>query len=315
MGVNISGAASGAAAGMAIGGPWGAAAGGLIGLFSKKPEAPKTQTIDIAKVIADARTAASTNLQQSMALEQQYFPRTSNLRAVNDQSLLDLAQGRTAGFQARDNLISSVGTSRSSNPLLDAASESILGQLRLGGTLGKDVQAQAMQAALEKGGQAGISGSGAGRGLVARDLGLTSLGVLNQRQKAAQDAGVQTATLSLQDYLGRLNAASGAAGQDSQRATLLSQLVEGRALPESGLSPSAIANLYVGNTNAANQTATNNAQIAAYQNTQNLNALLGLGTTVASMTGGKPLINIGGTKAEPTDNFSELLYGATGGKP
>lgn len=289
---------------MAIGGPWGAAIGGIAGLFSKKPEAPKTQQIDIAKVISDARTAASDNLKSSIALEQQFLPDNARLRTVNNQSLTDFASGNTAGFQARDGLLTSIGnpvanSSVSTNPLLQAATESIMGQLKLGGTLGKDVQAQAMQAALEKGGAAGISGSGAGRGLVARDLGLTSLGLLQQRQQAAQAAGATQASLALQgeglklnDYLGRLSAATGAAGQDAQRTGLLSSIVESRGLPESGLSPSAIAGLAVGNTNLANQTAATNAQIGAYQNTQNLNSLLGFGTTILSANGGKPLTNL-----------------------
>ena len=146
-----------------------------------------------------------------------------------------------------------------------------------------------MQAALQKGGAAGISGSGAARGLVARDLGLTSLGVEQQRIAQAQDAGAKKATLGLegqklrlQDLVARGQLTQAAANAEAQRLGLVTTLIDARALPESGLNPGSIASILVGGNNAQNQFDTLNSAIAQQQKNANLNSLLGFGTTAAS---------------------------------
>lgn len=269
----------------------------------------KPDPLDISKVISDARTAASENYARSIGLEQQFRPGTAALRTTTDQSLQALAAGQTPGLQARDSLLSSLGGSYATNPLLQESANRILGNLRLGGALGPDVQAQAMQAALQKGGAAGISGSGAARGLVARDLGLTSLGLEQQRIQQAQQAGTAMAQLNLQDLATRGNLITNAAAQDASRAGLLASIVDARALPESGLSPGAIANLYVGDKNAQDQFAVTSAAAQAQNRNATLNSLLGFGTMAASgakninwggLFGGSPALGAGGG-ADPSN--------------
>jgi hypothetical protein len=265
----------------------GSAAAGLAGnLYTSNKNAKalkgaQAKPLDIAQVISDARENAASNYRNSFALESQFRPGTAALRGTVDNALGALDSGRTPGFAARDSLLGGLGESKTSNPLLDASVASIFDNLKLGGTLGRDVQQQAAQAALEKGGAAGISGSGAARGLVARDLGLTSLGLLQQRQAQGLQAGSTMAQLNLQDFLGRMSAAQAAAGQDTQRTSLLASIIDARALPESGLSPGGIANLYVGDKNAQDQQRMNLAQASAARNTQDMNALLGFGTQAA----------------------------------
>jgi hypothetical protein len=248
---------------------------------SKTLKGAAAQPLDIAKVIADARENAAANYANSFSLENQFRPGTAQLRTTVDGSLNTLAGGMTPGFQARDSLLGQLGQSQSTNPLLEASVNSIFENLKLGGTLGRDVQQQAAKAALEKGGSAGFSGSGAARGLVARDLGLTSLGLLQQRQAQGLQAGSAVGQLQLQDFLGRMSAAQGAAGQDAQRTSLLASIIDSRALPESGLSPGGIANLFVGDKNAQDQQRMDLAAASAARNTSNMNALLGFGTQAA----------------------------------
>lgn len=258
--------------------------------------APKP--IDIAKIIADARENAAANYANSFALERQYNPQSAELRTAANNGLSNLATGNTAGFQARDSLLSQLGSSQimstGTNPLLEASAASILDNLKLGGALGRDVQQQTVKAALEKGGMAGISGSGAARGLVARDIGLTSLGLLQQRQGQALQAGstlegikMQSDQLRLQDFLGRIGAAQGAASQDTQRAGLLAQIMDARALPESGLSPGALANLYVGDKNVQDQSRMDQAALKTTTNANTMNALLGFGSAAAGAYAGQ----------------------------
>jgi hypothetical protein len=151
-----------------------------------------------------------------------------------------------------------------------------------------------MQAALQKGGMAGISGSGAARGLVARDLGLTSLGLEQQRIAQAQQAGQTMADLRLKDMAMRGTITGNAAAADATRFLSISQLMDARAYPESGLNPASIANLYIADNNARNQLATNAAAITNSARNANMQAMLGFGSQVAGGGYDKTLSSIGG---------------------
>lgn len=297
-----SGALGGAAAGAKIGSiipgvgtAVGAVAGGLIGLFSGgKKTKVEAKPLDIAKIISDARTAAAENYQGSLNLERQFRPESAALRTQTDLALSDLLSGNTAGARQSLSLLDSLRTSAvdpdvASNPLLAESTNRILNNLRLGGALGRETQEMAVKTALERGGAAGIAGSGAVRGLVARDLGLTSLALEQQRIAQAQQAGQTQAQLGLagqqlrlQDLLGRAGAVQGLAGQETQRIGMLGSLLDARPLPESGLSAGSIANLAIGGTNVENQVNATNAMIDQQRRNQNLNALLGLGSLAAS---------------------------------
>ena len=273
-----------------------------------KPKSQNFTPLDISKVIADSRTNAAETLAQSKEMESQYFPGTTILRGTTDIALGNLANQNTAGFAARNSLLGGMGSpiadaSVSSNPLLQASADRIMGQLNLGGKLDAETQAAATRGALQGAGSAGISGSGAARGLVARDLGLTSLALNNSRIQNAQASGnlmaqlgLQGQQLKLQDAMNRFGAASGAAGQDVQATSLLASIIDNRAMPNAGLSATDIANLYAGQNNAQNQVNANNAAIAQQTKNQQLNALLGLGTTAAGLYAGGAF---GGTPTTP----------------
>ncbi len=326
----LGGAAAGAKIGSivpGIGTAVGAVVGGLAGLFSggKKQSKVTYQPLDIAKIISDARTQAAENYRQSFELERQVNPQQAALRGQTNIALSNLASGNTPGVQASYRLLDQALTGpianaeSGTNSLLEESASRILNNLRLGGALGADAQQQAVKAALEKAGTSGISGSGAARGLVARDLGLTSMAVENQRIGQAQQAGAQQAQLGLareqlrlQDFLGRSGLAQNVAAQDAQRTGLLASIVDARALPEPGLNPGAIASLYVADNNARNQVGTTNAAIAQQQRNQNLNSLLGLG----SMAAGGGFDALSGLFKRPGTssgtNLDAILAGATG---
>lgn len=80
------------------------------------------------------------------------------------------------------------------------ANKSILDQLNLGSNLPADVQQQVIQNALQSASTSGFGVSPGGRGLVAKDLGLTSLDLLNQRQQAALQAGTTGLGISNRIY-------------------------------------------------------------------------------------------------------------------
>lgn len=80
--------------------------------------------------------------------------------------------------------------------LREATTSSILNQLNLGSALPADVQQQVMQNALQGSAASGFGLSPGGRGLVARDLGLTGLDLQRQRQGAAASYSRSAPSLS-----------------------------------------------------------------------------------------------------------------------
>ena len=248
----------------------------------------KPPTINVAQAIQDAQTQQANDLQQSINLENQYLPGQAANRAAANNLNLNVATGNTQSQQALSSLLSSgSGVNNAStsawlnNPLTTAANSSILQSLNQAqaGQLPPGVQAQIMQSSLQTGGLAGISGSGAGRGLTARDLGLSQLSYLSNAQQQAQAAGnaygalgLQQQGLTLQSYLGQLGGTQNAVNAQNQYALGFGNLMNQTAMPNSGLSGSQVASLDVGNTNILGQ----NAQQSQANTTAATNGLAGL---------------------------------------
>lgn len=134
--------------------------GGFLGQ-QKVPEYRPTNTSDIiSQVTGGAPAVGAANLAYNQALA----PGMARLnRQVED--IYDPLQGS----------------------LRETTTKSILDQLNLGGQLPQDVQDAVIRTGLQKGQAGGIGRSGLGRNLVGRDLGLTSLDLLNQRINRAAD--------------------------------------------------------------------------------------------------------------------------------
>lgn len=146
--------------------------------------------------------------------------------------------------------------------LREATTKSILDQLNLGGELPPDVQAAVLRAGFEKGQSGGLGGSFAGRNLVGRDLGLTSLDLLNKR--------------------------IGTAAQYTRSAPTPGALYSPQNI---GFQPSDVGSIEIANQNAQNAAAIYKSQIEAH-NARNLweapMNLVGKGVSIygSAMTGG-----------------------------
>lgn len=260
--------------------------------------------LDIDKIISDARLSAAENYKNSLALEAAQNPGQAAFRAAATQAATKQAaagpynSGYTGGYTGPS--VGAYTGTEQGNALLSESADSILSSLRLGSALPADVRSQITRSALSKAGQAGLSGSYAGRGLVARDIGRTSLDLLNQRQQQALQAGGLLEQLGLGRANFGLNASrfgldvdkfglEGArfgldeAQFNAQSALNFGSLANNMALPNSGLDPGAIASLYVGENNVLNQ-ANQNQFLIDQQNANNrnaqLNKLLGFGSSV-----------------------------------
>ena len=240
--------------------------------------------VDIGKLVADSRVNAEENLRRSLELEQQYLPGQAAAReAATQQFLQQLSPQAAAQRQATvDQLLGfTAGGAQPTykgSELFQSAADKILADLNLGGKLDAETQAAVTRGALQGAGGSGILGSQAGRGLVARDLGLTSLQLQQARQQAALQAGQIQSQLGLsqaQQYLQSLGLAVDATTGQLQQAGNLYGLTQSIPLPESGLTSSDIANVTVGQTNASNQAAMQAAGIRAANTSQMIGGITG----------------------------------------
>lgn len=274
----VSGALGGAAAGAALGSKIGALAGpvgiiggaligGLAGIFGSKK--PKYKPIDVAKLAEDARKNAETNLIKGLELERKYLPTQAAFRSSAENALLQRLD-RVGQTDYLDQLMRGAAGATQFLPE-GSVGRQILEDAKLGGALTADVQAEVTKAALEGAGQAGLSGSMAGRGRVARDIGISSQ--LLRQQRLAQALGIEQ-TMANQ-YLASEQAAANEVGRLGLASLAL-------PLPEAGLSAGDLASVAVGGQNAANAAAANSA---ASRNAQ-LAQLFGAATSFAGAMGG-----------------------------
>lgn len=242
--------------------------------------------VDIGKLVADSRANAEENLKKSLQLEQQYLPGQAAAReAATQQFLTQLDPTGTYAKQREKAVADLLGfTAGGAQPtykgseLFQSAADRILADLNLGGQLSADTQSAVVRGALSGAGTSGVLGSEAGRGLVARDLGLTSLQLQQARQQAALQAGQIQSQLGLQQaqqYLQSLGLGIDATTGQLQQAGSLYNMANQQMLPEAGLSSTDIANATVGQTNAQNQAAMQAAGIRAANTSSTIGGITG----------------------------------------
>lgn len=233
-----------------------AAGASIYGSKQAAKAAKSVKPIDIAQLAADARVNAETNLRQSLQLEQQYLPGQAAARSGLQQTLAGLFGGdaqraRATALSGMQDLAQRGGVGE----LERTAADQILADLQLGGKLDAETQAGVVRGALSGAGGAGILGSQAGRGLTARDLGLTSLQLQNARRQAALQAGGQMTQSEMASLMGLQNMIGAQSGEAFNASQILAGL-----MPEAGLSSGDLASVAMGNSAQQNQ-----AKLAAAQ--------------------------------------------------
>lgn len=262
--------------------------------------------VDIGKLVADSRANAEENLKKSLQLEQQYLPGQAAAREAATQQFLTQLDPSGRYAQQREKAVADllgftaggVQPTYKGSELFQSAADRILADLNLGGQLSADTQSAVVRGALSGAGASGVLGSEAGRGLVARDLGLTSLQLQQARQQAALQAGQIQSQLGLQQaqqYLQSLGLGIDATTGQLQQAGSLYNMANQQMLPEAGLSSADIANVSVGQTNAQNQAAMQAAGIRAANTSATIGGItgalqqgLGLYATSQMLGGAKP---------------------------
>jgi len=218
------------------------------------------------------------NAAASNALEQQYNPYLNALRQSAAQSLGQYTtpsatqNNLTAGLMGGFN--SAASGPMPASQLFTNAANVAQQQLALGGRLDQETQNQIMRAGASASGQMGGPGGGLGLGrdISARDLGLTSLQLQNQRMQNAanigstqQNYGLSAQQAQLQSMLG-FGGLANTIGQDQfGRNMTMAQFTQSIEQPQVGLSPSSTAGIAVGNQNMAANASQQAAAIAANQ--------------------------------------------------
>ncbi len=235
---------------------------------------------------ASTQELSKQNALASAELERQMTPEVQQLRTSANQNLLNGLNSNQYDMTGEQNMIrSQLGNQvgQINTPLLNAAIEKARGDLALGGGLSADAQNLATRQGLAKAGTVG-GGLGLGRDLVARDLGLTSMQVEQQRLQNASQLGGQELQLGQSNsqinqfnagnLLNQIQLLNSINNGGFNRDLATAQYAESIARPIVGLDPGSAANLQIAQQNAQGAA---NANLANINGQQNQNYINGIG--------------------------------------
>lgn len=309
--------ALGASAGTAgLIGAAGSVAGGLLANSQAKKvagQAANASQVDIDALDAKTREIAKKNALQSAELERQLTPEVPQLRTAANQGVMAGLAPSASDQAAESFLLQSLGhpaASQLNTPLLRAAIAKAHSDLALGGELPLDVRNMVARRAASTAGTVAPGGLGLGRDITARDLGLTSLDLSNQRlQNASQLGGQELALEGENANLGFNNAAHALnivqllqqlSGARFGRNLAAAQYGESIQRPVVGLDPGSVADVTIGNSNNRGAALANQANIAG-QSSQNLFNFGG------QMLGYGLLNGFGGTATQAPKPYSGVM--------
>lgn len=237
-------------------------------------DAANASKVDINALNDQTKSIATQNAIDSANLEKQLTPEVPILRQQANQGVIDSMNNNDPGIAKGKALLEQGLGVPLNTPLLNSAIAKAQSDLALGGKLSQDTQNLATRkAAATAGGIAGPGGGlGLGRDLTARDLGLTSTQLEQQRLQNASQLGGQELNqqeANQSNLLNSLNALR--AIHDTKFNQYLSAAQYGQSIrqPNVGLDPTAAANIAVGNSNAAGAAASNQANIYGQQANNN----------------------------------------------
>lgn len=235
---------------------------------SKAAKAGKVtpQSVDIDALNKQASTLAGENARASIALENELTPEVSRLRSESIQALIGDIEGEDKYTNLLRDRYSAIlgGAGGGDLSLLRQANDAAAADLALGGEIPLDVRNQVTRLAAAN--AAGVSGGGlgGGRDMAARDLGLTSLQLRDNRLTNALSSGQAYFNAGQGELANQFNALGGITNLSNTgfgRRQALATLGQAIERPQVGLSQGSIADISIGNNNSANAAAQNNAAV------------------------------------------------------
>lgn len=264
-------------------------------------QAARSSQVDIDKLNEQTKAIARQNALDSAALEEQLTPEVPQLRTAANRAVLSEVNDPTLSNLAK-RLETTAGGSYNT-PLLQAAIAKAYESLQLGGRLGIDQQNLVSRNAAATAGMVSPGSLRLGRDLQARDLGLSSLDLENQRLATAAALGQQELGLE------QANSA-----RDTTRAQLIASITgqrfgqnlsaagfgESIDRPIVGLDPSAAANITGSNATNLSSVYTNKANIYGNSSNQWMQSAGNLaGNALLSYNRGTPYPNTFGSGYSP----------------
>ncbi len=254
-------------------------------------EAGKAAQVDINALDEQTRQIALKNAEQSANLERLMTPEVPQLRTAANNAVIQGLQSDSSIDTAKAKLSSSLGIPLNT-PLLNEAIAKARQDLALGGKLSADTQNSVTRKGLATAGTVG-GGLGLGRDIVARDLGLTSQQLEQQRlSNAFSGAGLEQ-TNATNNQANLLNQIQLLQSINSNRNNFsLGAAAYGQSIqqPIVGLDPASAGNIAVGNSNATGAALANKANIQGQQATNygNMAGQIGGGLLAYNMYNQKP---------------------------
>ncbi len=276
------------------------AIGGLVqGNQAKKAAqgAAAASQVDIDALDAKTREIARRNAIESAELERQLTPEVAELRTNATKGVL-AGLGDTSTENAKawlgdfgGNQEGRVNVAAAQSPLLRAAIAKAKADLALGGRLDADTANETTRGALARAGGVG-GGVGIARDITARDLGLTSMGLQQQRlqnalaggqaeqalEQGIADTGFRNvaanqdiAAFNANSILDKINLLKALSDSDYARNLSAAQFGQSIQQPVVGLDPGSVADVVTGNAYNTSAALSNQANIAGKQSQGLLN--------------------------------------------
>jgi hypothetical protein len=205
--------------------------------------AAEQNKIDTNAIDLQIRDIARRNAEDSIALEKELSPETYNLRRESTIALMDSLVPSANDTAAAKTITDTMGGSS----LVADAVKKAQAELALGGGLDVQTRNEVMRAAAAKAGQ-GTGNLGLGRDVSARDLGLSSLALNQQRLQNAMNVGQLDIANTGQRTASAVNLGN-LQNQLFQRQFNTANLANSIAKPVAGMDPGLAYDIAVGNSN------------------------------------------------------------------
>jgi len=289
--------------------------GGVASSQAAKSGKTSAKSIDIDALNSQASGIAGKNARASIALENELTPEVALLRSQSIKDLLgDMSGEDQYTSLLRDRYAAILnGTGGGDMALLKQANDVAAADLALGGEIPLDVRNQVARISAANAAGSMGGGLGLGRDLAARDLGLTSLQLRDNRLTNALSSGQAYFNAGQGELANQFNALGGISNLSNTgfgRRQALATLGQAIERPQVGLSQGSIADIAIGNSNGANAVAQQNAAVKS----QMWNSFGQLGGQLAGAGLGymanQPATVAPAAKpvATPTYNFNQGLY-------
>jgi hypothetical protein len=250
-------------------------------------------TVNTAQLEQQALDIGNQNAAASRALQNEYTPWVTSGQGMANQGLQGALANQTTALAPSTAYLQNNLTAPLNSSLINQSAGVAGQQLALGGQLDQGTANAVTRQGLAVSGQSTPGGLGGANAVTARDLGLTSQQLLNQRLQNASSIGGQQLGASQANanaVLSRIGALQGLTQMPISNYMQSANMYNNIQGPQAGLSPGSIASLAVGNQNSLNAYDASMANIIGQQ-TKNQQSLISTAGALANSPAGSSALS------------------------